>query len=233
MSRTQQKPAKPKAKRQPSRRPGAKSPKVKLGPKAMSELFKPARLEVYEALQIAGPSTIAALAKRLERPADSLYYHVRKLLAIGVVEEVTNAGPRHGGPGDCGGSTGGAGAGRPRRKGPEAAVYASVGKRLDAELDPDSRSSREAWAEGGAAVLRLAQRDFARTLESGDIRPRGPRRNVVLRRTKVRLNAAQAKAVNEHIDALTELLGEHVENTTGDLHAITWVMTPLKERPPR
>lgn len=185
---------------------------VKLGPAAMSELFKPARLEVYENLQIAGPSTIADLARRLGRPADSLYYHVRKLLAIGVIEERAAEERERGGPG---------------RRG---AVYSVVARRLDVELDPKSRRSREAWSEGGAAVLRLAQRDFAKALESGDIHADGARRNLAIRRVKVRLSARELRAVNGHLEAIHELLCKHAENTKGELHAITFVMTPLEER---
>jgi len=195
--------------------PRRKRQNVQLGPKATSELFKPARLEVYEALQIGGPSSIAELAARLGRPADSLYYHVRKLVAIGVIEALPDEEREARGPG---------------RRG---AVYALVGRLVDVELNPRSRRSREAWAEGGSAVLRLAQRDFGRALESGEVQPTGARRNLFLRRLKLRLDAAQLREVNEHVEALNELLMRHAENTEGELHAITCVMTPLEERTER
>ena len=67
------------------RAPRGKKKTVKLGLKGMAELFKPARLEVYENLQIAGPSSIADLALRLGRPADSLYYHIRKMTRVGLL----------------------------------------------------------------------------------------------------------------------------------------------------
>ncbi len=195
----------------------ARGKRVTLDPAAMSELFKPARLEVYEGLQVAGPSTIADLARRLGRPADSLYYHVKKLLDIGVVEE--RAAPS----GDRG---------TPAR-GRRAAVYAVVTRRLDVKLDPASPESREAWGEGGAAVLRVAQRDFAAALERPGLRGAGAGRNLALRRVKVRLDAAQLKQVNAHLDALNELLLQHAENTTGDLHAVTVTLTTLEERTER
>ena len=101
---------------------------------------------------------------------------------------------------------------------------------VDAVLDPKSRRSREAWSEGGASVLRLALRDWGRALEATDLRAEGPRRNVALRRIKVRLKPAQLREVNHHLQALEELLCAHAENTKGELHAITCVMTPLEER---
>jgi DNA-binding Lrp family transcriptional regulator len=188
---------------------------VRLGPKAMTQLLKAARLEIYECLQVAGPLSIAELAARLGRPADSLYYHVRKLRAIGVIEEVELV--------ETADEASLAGRGRP------GAVYAVVSKRVDVELDPTSSRSRKAWADGGASVLRLAQRNYARALGSGEVRPEGARRNLLLRRVKVRLDAAQLKEVNQHLDALDELLCGHAENTTGELHVITCLMTPIEE----
>jgi hypothetical protein len=195
-----------------TRRGNRRQKKVKLSLKGMAELFKPARLEVYENLQIAGPSSIANLALRLGRPADSLYYHVKKLLAIGVIEERSEKGRERNGPG------------------PKGAVYSVVARFLDVELNPKSRLSREVWAECGASVLRVGMRDFTKALESGDVRPEGARRNLVLQRVKARLNASQLKEVNGHLEALQELLCRHAENTKGDLHAITFLMTPLEER---
>ncbi len=186
--------------------------RLKLGPKAMSELVKPARLEIYESLQLAGPSSIADLALRLGRPADSLYYHVRKLLKIGVIEERVGQSPQRAGPG------------------PKGSVYSVVARMLDVELDPTSRTSRKAWAEGGAAVLRLAGRDYGKALESDRVRPEGSQRNLMIRRSKVRLDAAQLKELNQHLDALNDLLYKRAENTEGELHAVTLMMTHLEER---
>ena len=187
---------------------------IQLGPKAMSELLKAARLEIYECLQISGPLSIAELATRLGRPADSLYYHVRKLLAIGGIEEVGEDGARRG---------------EATTRGRTGAVYAPVAKRVDADLSPRSRRSRKAWVEGGSSVLRLAQRNLASALEGGEVRPEGARRNVLLRRVKVRLNAKQQREVNRYLDGLDELLRRHAENTSGELQAITFVMTPIEE----
>lgn len=206
-------------------KPSSKS--LKLDPASLSELFKPARLEVYETLQIAGPSTIAELARRLCRPADSLYYHVKKLLAIGVVEELDGAEASEvAAPSEV-----------PAR-GRRAAVYVATRRPLGVELDPQSTESREAWSDGGAAVLRLVQRDFAAALEErvdGQREPcsSGGRRNIALRRIKLRLDDEQLAEVNTHLDALHALLQSHTENTTGELHAITTVLTPLEERTER
>ena len=104
---------------------------------------------------------------------------------------------------------------------------------LDVRLDPQSAASRAAWSEGTAAVLRLARRDFEKAIEGGDVRAEGRRRNLFVRRSKVRLTKGQLEEVNRNLDALTELLFRYSENTTGELHAVTCVMTPLEERTER
>ena len=204
---------------QPRRRTKTRGPATptrgKLGAKALSVLMKPARLELYESLQVGGPASVADLAQRLGRPADSLYYHVKKLLAVGVIQELADAGEGRSGPG---------------RRG---AVFSIVSRRLDAELDADSPASRDAWSDGARSLLRLAQRDFCEALDSGEARPKGVRRNVMLWRVKARLTPSKLKEVNQHIDALHDLLFERAEATQGELHAVTCVMTPLEERSQR
>ncbi|MFT7679185.1 MAG: DNA-binding Lrp family transcriptional regulator [Planctomycetota bacterium] len=187
---------------------------INLGPKAATELFKPARLEIYECLQVVGPSSIADLASRLARPADSLYYHIKKLVAIGVIEAVGEDQSDSEGPG---------------RKG---MIYALPAAKLKIDLDQRSARSRKAWSGGAAAVLRLALRDFDAALEASVVTTKGPRRNLYMQRTKVRLNTAQLKEVNTRLEELHDLLAgyaKNTKNTKGNLHAITSVVSPLRE----
>ena len=66
--------------------PRARLREIALWPQAISELFRPARLEIYECLQVSGPASVAELASRIGRAPDSLYYHLKKLVEIGVIE---------------------------------------------------------------------------------------------------------------------------------------------------
>ena len=195
--------------------PTTPSRELVLRPEAMAQVFKPARIEICESLQVAGPATIATLAERLGRPADSLYYHVRKLIEIGVVEQTEAV----------------AGAGAPGRNG---AVYGMTAKWVTMKLDAGSRKSREVWGNGAAAVLRLAQRDVRAALDSGEARTEGVRRNLWLRRLKVRLDDRELKEINAHLNRIEEILRgcavNTTENTKGRHYAVTMVMTPLEER---
>ncbi|MGK0220488.1 MAG: hypothetical protein ACI9HE_003999, partial [Planctomycetota bacterium] len=60
-------------------------------------------------------------------------------------------------------------------------------------------------------------------------------RNLYMQRTKVRLNTAQLKEVNTRLEELHDLLAgyakntKNTKNTKGNLHAITSVVSPLRE----
>lgn len=185
---------------------------VALRPADMAELLKPLRLEIYESLQVGGPATVAGLASRLGRAADSLYYHVRKLVDIGVVERRDDESSGRSGPGRNG------------------AVFGVAARAVMMELDMTSRRSRETWAGSVAAVLRLAERDVRAALEKGDVRTEGVRRNLLARRLKARLTDKELRRVNALQDELQALLSANADSTKGRLYATTCVMTPLEER---
>src|SRR5436190_2021792 len=57
-------------------------------PAQVRALESPRRQEIVDALAALGASSVAELADHLGRPADSLYFHVRKLLKVGVIREL-------------------------------------------------------------------------------------------------------------------------------------------------
>ena len=58
------------------------------GLKAWSVYAAPVRLELVEAMRAIAPCSIAEIASALDRPADSLYRHVEKLVKVGIVVDV-------------------------------------------------------------------------------------------------------------------------------------------------
>lgn len=54
---------------------------------AARAIVAPLRQEIVDALDAAGPCSIARLAELIGRPADSLYFHLRKLEKVGLVVE--------------------------------------------------------------------------------------------------------------------------------------------------
>lgn len=188
---------------------------VRLDPPAIAEFFKPARLEIYESLQTAGDASVAELAARLGRAADSLYYHVRKLERLGVIERREDEA---------------AGEGSPGRNG---AVFGVVARGVAMDLDPDSPASRDAWAGGARAVLRIAARDVESALAGGDVHTEGADRDLCVHRIKARLDERELRRVNGLLEELFTVLRDNADNTEGRLFALTCAFSPFEERPNR
>src|SRR5476651_758097 len=61
--------------------------------KKIAVLAAPARIEIIGMLEaLGGTATVAALAEQLGRPADGLYYHLRALLRVGLIEQLEGSG---------------------------------------------------------------------------------------------------------------------------------------------
>lgn len=188
-----------------------KSKDLVLEPEDIVELFKPARLEIFESLQVTGASSAADLAQRLGRKVDTLYYHLKKLLAIGVVVASKE------GAGD--------GPGRP------GVLYELVARTVTMKFDLASPRAREAFVKGSSTVLRLADRDVQAALDMPNTRLEGVRRNMLVRRYRARLTAAELKQANSHINELHALFTDRSGasgTSKGKFHVITSVLTPLE-----
>ncbi len=55
------------------------------GAAAVAALASPVRQEIIDTIEALGGATIAELASQLGRPADGLYYHVRRLVRAGLL----------------------------------------------------------------------------------------------------------------------------------------------------
>ncbi len=165
----------------------------------------PLRLEIVEGLQLHGPDSIAGLARRLDRRANALTYHVRRLEQAGAV---VRAGTRRVG----------------RR---DEAVYAVAAPRIELAAGATSRPLLRAAARAAAATMRMAEREVRRAIEefSGDSarllsRPLG-------RRHKTWLTAADLAAVHRRLERLGRFLERCQGRKRGRPHALTVVLVPL------
>jgi DNA-binding transcriptional ArsR family regulator len=193
-------------------------------------LASPARLELVEALQLAGPSTAAELAARLGRAPDSLYHHLRQLRRAGILVE---AGHR---------STGG-------RRG---VVFELVPGSTSGDGDATTPAAeRVAMGRLAGALLRMTERDVQASL--------GPRWAQLLdqvapetelptvRRLKAWLDQEQLDELGRRLAAVEDFLRAHLEPprptprdpaATGDpgpaaaLYSLTLALTPLWPRQP-
>ena len=189
-------------------------PAIEITPAQLEALLTPARLEIYESLQSFGEQTVADLARRLGRSPDRLYYHLGKLVDEGLVAE---RGTRE--------------VSRPGRNG---SVYGIARKGiLGMTLDADAPASRAAWIKGARTITRRAGRELVQAVEraadgeSAHPRAVGPDRNLALARVKAWLGERELAELNEHLDAVAELLRRRSRPGEGELVSLTLCLAPL------
>ena len=180
------------------------------GAPEVAVLASPVRFAIVEALQSHGPATVASLAARLGRSPDSLYHHLRRLVAAGVLAREGVA----------------RGAGR------SAAVYAAT-RRLSAHLGPGSDpASRAAWAEVARALLRRTELEVRAAAGAAGTRTSGPERDLALVRRKLRLDARGLRELNRLLDEVERRLAEIPPGTAGPrpgrLFHLTFALVPLE-----
>lgn len=176
-------------------------------------LASPTRIEIADTLEALGAAvTVAELAAALGRPADGLYYHLRRLADGGLVEETASPeGKRY----------------RTRTRG---------GERLRLRYRPGATANADAVGRVAASVLRVAGRDFARALADPDTVVDGPRRELWVARGKGWVDAADLAEINRLLARLMDLVQQPAA-TSGrarrKLVALSWVLAPVEAKPAR
>jgi len=168
------------------------------------------RQRVVAAMEALGTVSVRDLALHLDRSAESLYFHLRKLVECGLVL----------GDGE-----------RPTQRRPEQ-LYRLVAPKLRIAGDPEDPEFGDALTEAGRSVLRAADRDYARAIEGGIGRLNGPARNLSLQHYHVHLTPAHRQRLVRMLEELTTFVLENNDPARGELHSLTAVLSPVA-RPPR
>ena len=150
--------------------------------KQLAALAAAARQEIVDVLEQMGTVSVAELAVALGRPADALYFHLRALTRVGLVR---NAGYR-------------------TRRGGKEAVYCTVAPELKLKYELDNGANRKGVCAIVASMLRLANRDFGRSLQRGNVRVSGARRELWAWRKVGRLSRATLAQLNNRIQELAQ-----------------------------
>lgn len=174
-------------------------------PAQWAALRSPVRVEIVEFFRLLGPCSIADLAKRMDRPADSLYYHVRALAAQGFL---TQTGWRRAG----------------RRA---EAVYDLTAPRLRVDYDPRTKRNVEPLKRLISPVLRMTARNFCAAVDDGRVDFQGGRRNAYARRHVAWLTPADVKRILRHTDAIARVLERGRGRRAGRLYSLTLFFVPL------
>jgi hypothetical protein len=165
----------------------------------------PVRQEILDKAQALGPFSIAELAHVVGRPADGLYYHVKALLAVGLLQP---AGER--------------GAGRRRE-----ALYQTPAPEDGLWLVYDPTDPANVGAVNGVVggMLRLTERSFAAAFRPGAVCA-GPYRDLWAVRNEGWLTDDELREVNRTLARLRELFAAP-RREGSRLHALTFVLTPM------
>lgn len=177
-------------------------------PAQVRALRSPVRQEIVDALVSGGRASIADVASMIGRRPDSLYFHVRRLLAVGLVL-------------DCGRV----------KQGRHSSVLLDVpGRPMQLAYDRFRNGSAAIGVIDG--VLRLSRRDFGRALKSSEARFSGPLRNAWGGRVRTSLNRTDIRKVNRILKQLLDVLREGKSGASGsEALAFTFVLTPLRRKP--
>jgi len=150
-------------------------------PAAVRALLSPIRQEIIDALESSQACSMAELAQLLGRQPDALYFHVRRLLKVGLLIER-----------------------EPRKTGRHvAAVYDLPGRPM--RLDHNQAANQRVLAKVVAAALRLASRDTTRSLLRGEP-AMGLARTAWAGRCKGWLSPTDIARVNRHIEQIQSIV---------------------------
>lgn len=174
----------------------------------IESLISPVRQEILDVVASAGPSSVAEMGTLIGRPADSIYYHVRSLLGVGLL---VSTGTRR----------------RGRR---EERVYDVPADRLLLEYDPADRRNVEAVNSVIASLTRVARRDFTAGFSVELARVKGSRRNLWGARAVGWLDGDQLRRVNEALKEIHDILAAGSPGPGRELIAISWVVAPRKAK---
>lgn len=186
-------------------------PRAIRDPAKVRLLSSPVRQEMVDTLAaLGGEAGVADLAEQLGRPADGLYYHLRALIAGGLVEELPSKGGER----------------RFRLAG-----EASGPLRLVYDLGPNGNAAELcAFADG---LLQIASRDFESALASDRAVAVGPGRELWASRNKGWLSREDLQEVNALLARLGELTSQPRAAGRDRLTSLAFVLAPINPRAKR
>jgi DNA-binding transcriptional ArsR family regulator len=180
-------------------------------PDQLAALAAPLRQEICNALAGLGEASTVELARELGTPADALYYHVRKLLEVGLLAE-------------CGR--------RPTARRDET-IYALAHPGAKLRYRPDDEGNAEQVRRIVRGALKAAATDFDDGIGSELAVTVGKRRNLWGARHRCWLSDEELREVNELLARLGEIFTSTGTAGEGTLCSLTWVLAPLEPRPLR
>ncbi|MBL8989375.1 MAG: helix-turn-helix transcriptional regulator [Gemmatimonadetes bacterium] len=167
------------------------------------------RQEIVDTIQAAGPLSAPEISALMGRPADGLYYHLKRLVRVGLL--VIKATRRTG-----------------RR---DEAVYDLAGHPLVLDYPVGSAARGDhPLSRLVRSMLRTADRDFRAAVGSAQARPDGDRRNLWAGRRHAWLSPPDLERVNDLLDQLVSIMTRSRDPAGGELCTLTLVLAPRASR---
>lgn len=163
------------------------------------------RFELISFLIAAGPCSIAVLAEQMDRRADGLYHHIRKLIAAGLVKEV----------------------GFQKSGRQVEAIYDSVADHFAFDVDLESGRNVDRILQVMKATLRRSERIFKDAIDAGVVSFNDETRNSFIRGETAWLEEKEMKMVVGHLNEITKIFKKGRQKREGKLFALTFNMSPL------
>jgi len=176
-------------------------------PAQWKAVSSPARFEMIEFMRAVAPCSLSELAERMDRPADSLYHHIRRLQKAGIVRLIDRrkAGRR------------------------TEAVYDLMGDDLKFDFDPSTGKNAKQLAYLAGATTRLAHRTLSQALGSESIREEKVKR-FAIRSDSAWLDEAQLKRTIELTEKIVEIFETNKSSAKGRLYHLQMILTPVVRR---
>ena len=174
----------------------------------IAALASPLRQEIVDVVTSAGPCSIARMAAALSRPPDRLYFHIRRLQAVGLLTQ-----------------NGTVGNGRSA-----AALYDVPGRPLRIRYDRRDKGRTRAIGAVQDGALRLARRDLKRAMASPSSVVTGPLRDTWGGRSRGWLTPAQIRRLNRLIEQIINLVRSGDSRKAANPVAFTFVLAPPRQR---
>jgi DNA-binding transcriptional ArsR family regulator len=176
-------------------------------PAAIRLLASPFRQAILDTVLVDGPLSVAELSAVFRRPPDRLYYHVKRLLAAGLLVLV------------------------PTTDGRREARFDVPGRPLFIRYAPGEAANRRAVVGVMDGMMRAARRDFIRGFRAG-VEAEGPRRRLWFSRVEGTLTDAEVESLNRLLSEALALVmaARRRPDANARRHQLTWVSSPSRER---
>lgn len=164
-------------------------------PQQWEAASSPVRIEIIEVMRSVAPCSVAELARALDRPADALYHHLRKLREAGLVRQVES-----------------------RRVGKQTeAVLDLVAERMAFDHDVQTGRNVHLYVRVASALLTIVERGYFGALRRAGLELHGPQKDVWGRVEMAWLGPEQLARVNEHLNAVVAIMAEGRARPSGRL----------------